>query len=143
MHPIFILAALASPAFEDIELLDQRVQAIAPYAEPIDKRLKLAECPEDPTITQQASGSVVVRCPSIGWRLLVSVKREPSPEQITPIVVRKGDMVECISGGPGFSVSTILVAMEDAGVGQPVRVKDPSSSVVVTALVKARGVVSF
>lgn len=143
MHPIFMLAALASPTFEDIELLDQRVQAIAPHAEPIDKRLKLAECPEDPTVTQHSKGAVAVRCPAVGWKLLVSLKPQQPLEQATQIVVRKGEMVECISGGPGFSVSTILVALEDAGVGQPVRVKDPSSSVVVTALVKARGVVSF
>lgn len=143
MYSILLLAALASPAFEDLELLDQRIQAVAPHAQPVDKRLKLAECPEDPAIVRSVNASVIVRCPALGWKLLVPVNPAPMMEKATQIVVRKGDLVECISGGPGFSVSTLLVALEDAGFGDPVRVKDPSSPVIVTALVKARGIVSF
>jgi flagellar basal body P-ring formation protein FlgA len=143
MYYLLMFAAAVSPAFEDLEILDERVLAISNHAEPIDKRLKLAECPDDPVIAPPVGGSVVVRCAALGWRLRVPVKTPVASVERAEIVIRKGEMVECVSGGPGFSVSTPMIAMEDAGVGQTVRVKSPSSPVPVTATVKARGLVSF
>lgn len=142
MYALLFLVATHA-AFEDLEILDERISAVSQSAEPVDKRLKLAECPQDPIIAPPVGGAVVVRCPEIGWRLRVAVKDRTEPVQATEIVVRKGEMVECVSGGPGFAVSTSMIAMEDAGIGQPVRVKSPSSPILVTAIVKARGVVSF
>lgn len=143
MYHLLLLASAASPAFEDLEILDERVLAISGHAQPIDKRLKLAECPDDPTIAPSAGGVIVVRCPALGWRLRVPVKTPVTSTERAEIVIRKGEMVECVSGGPGFVVSTSMIALEDAGVGEPVRVKSPSSPVPVTATVKGRGLVSF
>jgi flagellar basal body P-ring formation protein FlgA len=142
MYALLLLVATPA-AFEDLEILDERISAVSQSAEPVDKRLKLAECPQDPIIVPPVGGSVVVRCPEIGWRLRVAVNDRADPAQTAEIIVRKGEMVECVSGGPGFAVSTSMIAMEDAGIGQPVRVKSPSSPILVTAIVKARGVVSF
>lgn len=118
MPYLFLLAALVSPAFEDLEILDERILVVSEHAEQLDKRLKLAECPDDPIIVPPAGGVVVVRCPALGWRLRVPVKAPSAAVAPAEIVVRKGELVECVSGGPGFAVSTLMVALEDAGIGQ-------------------------
>lgn len=142
MYALALLVA-APAAFEDLEILDERISAVSQTAQPVDKRLKLAQCPQDPIIAPPVGGVVVVRCAEIGWRLQVALKARVEPNRSAEIVIRKGDMVECVSGGPGFAVSTAMIAQEDAGIGEPVRVKSPSSPISVTAIVKARGVVSF
>jgi flagellar basal body P-ring formation protein FlgA len=143
MPYLFLIAALTSPAFEDLEILDERILAVSEHAEQIDKRLKLAECPDEPIIAPPAGGTVIVRCPALGWRLRVPLKTPSAAVAAAEIVVRKGELVECVSGGPGFAVSTPMIALEDAGIGQPVRVKSPSSPIPITATVKSRGLVSF
>jgi flagellar basal body P-ring formation protein FlgA len=143
MYHLLLLAAAASGAFEDLELLDDRILSVAPYAEATDKRLKLAECPDDPVIAPAIGGTVVVRCPALGWRLRVPVKAPAAAPEAGDIIVRKGELVECVSGGPGFAVSVMMIALDDAGAGQAVRVKSLTSPIAVTATAKARGVVSF
>jgi flagellar basal body P-ring formation protein FlgA len=143
MFHLLLLAATTSAAFEDLELLDDRIWAVSPHAAATDKRLKLAECPDDPIIAPAVGGTVVVRCPALGWRLRVPVKIPAATAESAEMVVRKGDLVECISGGPGFSVSTMMVALDNAAAGQPVRVKSLTSPVAITATAKARGLVSF
>ena len=143
MYHLLLLTAAASPAFENLQKIDERIRALTPHAEAIDKRLKLAECPDNPDIAAPANGAVIVRCPAVGWRLRVAVKTAANAGAGAEIVVRKGELVECVSGGPGFAVSTTMIALEDAAAGEPVRVKSPTSSVAITAVVKARGIVSF
>ena len=58
MPYLFLLAALASPAFEDLEILDERILVVSEHAEQIDKRLKLAECPDE---RQIATGGPFVK----------------------------------------------------------------------------------
>ena len=143
MYHLLLLAAATPAAYEDLELLDDRVLSVAPQSTAIDKRLKLAECPDDPIIAPPVGGSVIVRCPALGWRLRVPVKQSVAADPSGEAVIRKGELVECVSGGPGFSVSTMMLALDDAAAGQSVRVKSPTSSIVVTATAKARGLVSF
>ncbi len=143
MYQLLLLAAALPATFEDLEILDERVQAVAPQAGAIDKRLKLAECPDDPIVAPPVGGSVTVRCPALGWRVRVLMKQSPVSAESGETVIRKGEMVECVSGGPGFAVSTMMLALDDAAAGQPVRVKSPTSPIVVTAMAKARGLVSF
>jgi flagella basal body P-ring formation protein FlgA len=143
MLSILIFAAAALPAFEDLEMLDDRIAAVAPGAGAIDKRLKLSQCPDDPVIASPVSGSVVVRCPALGWRLRVLVTPSMPQTANNADLIRKGELVECISGGPGFEVSTMMIALDDAGAGQPVRVKSPTSPIPITATARARGQVSF
>ncbi len=143
MQYLLLLATLAAPSFEDLEILDERILSVSGHAEQIDKRLKLAQCPDEPIIAASSGGAVVVRCPALGWRLRVPMKAVSAVADLREIIVRKGELVECVSGGPGFAVSTSMIAMDDAGVGQPVRVKSPSSPIPITATVTARGLVSF
>jgi len=141
---VVIFALLTTPPqFEDLEILDERIQAENAGAEPVDKRLKLAECPDEPMISPAAGGAVVVRCPALGWRLRVPVRTAPNVAEKGEIIIRKGDLIECISGGPGFSVSTQLIAMDDARIGQSLRVKSPTSPVILTAVAKSRGQATF
>ena len=143
MHHLLFIVAAVSGGFEDLKALDNRISAVAPQAEQIDKRLKLAQCPDAPIVVPPAGGAVIVRCPAVGCRLRVPVKASLNQAAISEIVIHKGEMVECVSDGQGFAVSTTMIALEDAAVGQPVRVKSLTSSTTMTAYVKTRGVVSF
>jgi flagella basal body P-ring formation protein FlgA len=143
-HYVIAIAVATTPsAFEDLEALDDLVSLVDAGAQPLDSRLKLAVCPKDPIITPPVNGSIVVRCEEKGWRLRVPVKPQGQPNSASLILVRKGEMVECVDAGKGFAVSTSMVALEDGALGQPIRVKSPTSSAAVTATVKARGTVTF
>lgn len=143
MFSLLLIAAAVPVSFEDLEILDERVLAVAESPQPIDKRLKLTQCPEEPIITPPVGGVVVVRCPQIGWRLRVSAGSQKSSSEVADIAVRKGELVECVSAGSGYSVSTNMVALEDAAIGQPVRVKSLTSPTPVVGTVTARGTVAL
>src|SRR3546814_10738445 len=69
----------AAPQFEDLSKLEARLTATlgADIGEPggpsrpIDRRLKLADCPEPATITTPRPSAALVRCGPIGWRIHV------------------------------------------------------------------------
>ena len=138
---LFLFAAVPTQ-FEDLEILDQNIQSHA-NAEPIDKRLKLAQCPDSPIIAPAVGGVVVVRCPAIGWRIRVPVRSTSETDKSVQIIIRKGDLIECITSGPGFAVSTQMTALDDASVGQSLRVKSMTSPVPLTAMAKSRGLAEF
>ena len=140
-----LAAAIASPppAYEDMETLDQRVAAVAAGAQPVDARLKLAVCPDEPIIAPPVGGAIIVRCEAKGWRLRIPVRSQSQMLGQTEVLVRKGEMVECVDMGAGFAVSTSMIALEDGALGQAIRVKSSTSSAAITATVSARGVVSF
>ena len=80
---VLLSAVLAVPAhaqsFENLERLDNRVAAAlgAMIGEPggamrpIDRRLRLAPCPEPAVVGEPIMGAVAVRCDSLGWRIRV------------------------------------------------------------------------
>jgi flagellar basal body P-ring formation protein FlgA len=140
----YLAAALASisPAYENLEALDERIAAVSEGAQPVDARLKLAVCPTKPIIAPPVNEAIVVRCEARGWRLRVPVKSAPQAVA-AQILVRKGEMVECIDAGPGFSVSTSMIALEGGALGQAIRVKSLTSASAITATVAARGIVRF
>ena len=100
-------------------------------------------CPDEPIIAPPVNGSIVVRCEAKGWRLRVPVKPQTPSSSAAQILVRKGELVECVDVGAGFAVSTSMVAMEDGSLGQSIRVKSPTSSAAVIATITARGTVTF
>jgi flagellar basal body P-ring formation protein FlgA len=143
-HYLLAAAIAATPhAFEDLETLDERVAVIDAGAQPVDARLKLAVCPNEPIIAPPVGGSIVVRCEAKGWRLRIPVRVRPQAPGHTQILVRKGEMVECVDMGAGFVVSTSMIALDEGGLGQSIRVKSPTSTAAITATITARGVVSF
>ena len=58
---LLIMSAAAPDQFEDLALLDKNINMHA-NAEPVDKRLRLAKCPDAPSIMSAGDGVVVVRC---------------------------------------------------------------------------------
>jgi flagellar basal body P-ring formation protein FlgA len=140
--PIALLAApLHAQQFEDVAALDAQVAAVAEAAQPIDRRLKLARCPESVAIDPPALGAVALRCKSLGWRIRVPLVQSAKPEAASEIIIRRGDAVELISSGDGFEVSTRGTAMEDGRVGKGIRVKSSTASAITLGTVTAAGAV--
>ncbi|PZU11559.1 flagella basal body P-ring formation protein FlgA [Sphingomonas sp.] len=144
--PLLAIAAPAAAApFQNLDALEARlINALGAgvgepggLASPIDRRLKLATCPQPVTIEPPALGAVALRCPAIGWRIRVPIQRlqgaapagrpvayaaAPRPEKVDP-VVRRGDPVDLIAETGGFSVSVTATAQEDGAPGARIRVK--------------------
>lgn len=141
--PFLMLAALAAapaPQFEDLAALDQiAAEAAGGATRPIDRRIRLARCAEPVIADPPALGAVALRCASRGWRLRVVVVAAARTEN----VVRRGDAVELAAGSDGFSVTTQAIALDDGGIGQPVRVKTSTGAAPVSARVTGAGAVSI
>lgn len=137
------------PQFEDLNLLQARISAYlgqagaeASQVQPLDQRLRLARCPEPATIDMAVRGELIVRCPTIGWRLRVPVTMPMAAAQ-SAIVIRRGDNVELAVGGRGFSVVSTATAMEDGREGGVVRVKSSTGTATVTGRVDGPGRVTI
>jgi flagellar basal body P-ring formation protein FlgA len=138
----FLLLALPSPAaaqvFENLDQLDARIAETAVAAQPIDRRLRLAPCPEPATIDPPALGAIAIRCPARSWRI-----RVPLLGKTAEILVRKGDVVTLAYTGSGFDILTTVTAQEDGPLGAPVRVKPPTGNGFLTARVTGAGQVEI
>lgn len=158
--PLWALAAVAAPvaaqSFENLEMLDSRIAAAlganvgepgGPMA-PLDRRLRLAACPQPATIEEPAMGAVTVRCVAHGWRIRVpltagggaavrtaQVRAEP--------VIRRGDQVEVVAMASSFTVSTIGTAEQDGAPGDRIRVRTDRRSAPFTGQVTADGRVAL
>ena len=141
---ILAFLALAAPAhaaaFQDIPALEARLSAAlgAGVGEPggpaasIDRRLKLAQCPQTVTIDPPAIGAVALRCTPLNWRIRVPLARLAGSTggsgavamavKVAP-VVRKGDPVDLVAEQSGFSVSVSAIAQEDGAPGSRIRVR--------------------
>jgi flagellar basal body P-ring formation protein FlgA len=139
----FLAAPLSAQQFEDVAALDVQVAAVAEAAQPIDRRLKLARCPESVAIDPPALGAVALRCKSLGWRIRVPLVRVTKAEAASDIIIRRGDAVELISSGDGFEVSTRGTAIEDGSVGKAIRVKSSTAASITLGTVTAAGTVQM
>jgi flagellar basal body P-ring formation protein FlgA len=140
---VLIAAPLSAQQFEDVAALDAQVATVAEAAQPIDRRLKLARCPESVAIDPPALGAVAVRCKSLGWRIRVPLVQSPQAEAVSEVIIRRGDAVELISDGDGFEVSTRGTAMEDGRVGKGIRVKSSTAATITQGTVTAAGTVQM
>lgn len=161
-----LLASLPMPAhaqnFENIDRLDSLV-AMSVGANrgqpggqiaPIDRRLRLAACPQAPVVEATQPSYTTVSCAAIGWRIRVPL----APGQQAPmaanmpvsrafstqsqaVVVKKGDPVQLIAGNETFSISRLMIADEDGGVGAMIRVREDKKAAPVLARVEALGIV--
>lgn len=142
---------LATPVppgeFQDLGQLEAKVAAKLANAGtpvPIDRRIKLAQCPLEPSISGVMNGFVAVKCAPLGWRLAVGVSAPVSmAEQTSELAVKRGDVVELISRGSGFSVSSTGVALDEGATGKAIRVKMPTSSAPVRAIITGPGAASI
>jgi flagella basal body P-ring formation protein FlgA len=152
-------ACCAAPAtaqsFEDLDLLEGRiVDTLAAAigepggpARPLDRRLRLAPCPEAAVIDAPALGAVAVRCQALGWRIRVplaagSVAQGAAPVRNEPII-RRGDQVEIVALSSSFTVSTVGVAEQDGAPGDRIRVRTERRNAPFVGQVLADGRVSL
>lgn len=155
-------AGAAAQRFENLDRIDSLVamtvganigQPGGPVA-PVDRRLKLAACPQIPSVTGPVFGAAMVECKAIGWRIRVPLRPggatagAPSaayaraaakPERV--ILIKRGDPVQLVAGGRAFTVSRMMVADEDGAVGDMIRVREDRKSDPVLAQVMENGIV--
>lgn len=146
---------LATPAaaqgFQDLGEIEARVVAALGAgigepggpSRPIDRRLRLAACPEPLTVDEPALGAIAVRCPSLNWRIRVPITQGGTAERIADSgargapeaersverparaapVIRRGDPVALVVQTGSFTVSRQAVAEQDGAPGQRIRVR--------------------
>jgi flagellar basal body P-ring formation protein FlgA len=130
--------ATAAPAFQNIDALEARlVNALGAGigepggpAAPIDRRLKLGQCPGAVQIDPPAMGAVALRCAALNWRIRVPIARLAgtasaggySAAKIDP-VVRRGDPIDLVAETAGFSVTISATAQEDGAAGSRIRIR--------------------
>lgn len=120
------LAALdpAQSGFEPIDALNARIAAalaLAPDAQPVDPRIRLARCRLPVAITREASAIATLRCAEPAWQLRVPVAVAPSTA--APVVIARGEQVEIVDRGAGFSVRSSGQAMDGGALGGTIRVR--------------------
>ncbi len=153
------LAAFSVPAFaqgfENLEMLDSRIAAAlganvgepgGPQA-PLDRRLRLAACPQPAAIEEPALGALTVRCAAHGWRIRVplvgggasvrTAQARPEP------VIRRGDQIEVVAMASSFTVSTLGTAEQDGAPGDRIRVRTDRRSAPFIGQVTADGRVAL
>ena len=93
---------------------------------PVDRRLKLAQCPLPLTLEWYGSThqTVLVRCPVAGgWRLFVPVAGGGTAAARAEPVVARGEAVAIAIQGRGFTVSRQGEALDAGAVGEWIRVR--------------------
>ncbi|CAN5445941.1 hypothetical protein BH10PSE12_BH10PSE12_23910 [soil metagenome] len=173
LSPVLLAALLLgiSPAeaqqkFENLDRLDSLVamtvganlgQPGGPIA-PVDRRLRLAACPQTPSIDGPVFGAAIIKCEPLGWRIRVPLAAggaagaagpamAPTARKVAvaavsrDIIVKRGDPVQLQAGGSSFSISRMMIADEDGAVGQMIRVREDKKSNPVIAQVMDMGVV--
>lgn len=122
---------------------------------PVDRRLKLAACPQVPQMSGMMFGAAMIECKAQGWRIRVplnpggqqplAVMQQASygrPAAIQKqVVVKKGDPVQLIAGGSAFMVTRMMIADEDGAAGDMIRVREDKKSDPVMARVQESGIV--
>lgn len=154
--------AQAQQKFENLDRVDSIVAMTVganigepggPVA-PVDRRLRLAACPQTPSVEGPVFGAAVVKCDAIGWRIRVPLApggaNVAAPRMATravaapvsrEVVVKRGDPVQLVAGGGAFSISRAMVADEDGAAGQMIRVREDKKAAPVIAQVVEMGVV--
>ncbi|QUM72670.1 flagella basal body P-ring formation protein FlgA [Sphingopyxis granuli] len=147
-----IPAASAQQATEDWQTIDTLTAMVANAmgrsAAPIDRRIKLARCPEQASITAIDSQTLAVRCPSLGWRLRVPMTgpagampvtaQSARPAAAAP-AIRRGDHVRVSIDTESFSIAYTAVAAEDGRVGEAIALRGTDAKSMLSAVVTGPG----
>lgn len=151
-----LAAALPAPtqaqaANEDWQRIDTLTAMVAGAmgrsASPIDRRIKLARCPEQATVTPIDGQALAVRCPSLGWRLRVPMSgpAEAAPtaaSQAKPAgapAIRRGDNVRVTIETASYSISYAAVATQDGRVGETIALRGNDAKNMLSATVVGPG----
>ena len=145
-------SAAAQQATEDWQMIDALTATVANAlgrtATPIDRRIKLARCPEQASITAIDARTLAVRCDPLGWRLRVPmtgpVDAAPAaagysrPAASAP-VIRRGDNVRVTIDTQSFSISYAAIAAEDGRVGETIALRGDERKSKLSATVTGPG----
>ncbi len=144
-------AAKAQQATEDWQTIDILTQAVANAmgrtATPIDRRIKLARCPEQASVAAIDARTLAVRCASLGWRLRVAMS---GPAGAAPVgasyaapasapVIRRGDAVRVTLESATFSVSYSAIANQDGRIGETIALRGDGPKTLISAIVTGPG----
>lgn len=144
--------AHAQPAQEDWQAIDVLTDMVATAmgrtATPIDRRIKLARCPEQASVTAIDANALAVRCPSLGWRLRVPMTAPPGAAPTTAgtaraaaaaPVIRRGDNVRVTIDTASYSIGYAAVATEDGRVGETIGLRGSDAKSMLSATVTGPG----
>ena len=157
LAPAVLMVGTAANAqgFEDISMLERRLTAAIGAgvgepggpSRPIDRRLKLAPCPQPASFEPPALGAATIRCEPLGWRIRVPLVRIAAAAQVAAAraepTIRKGDQVELTASSGSFTVSTVAVAEQDGAPGDRIRVRSEGRKGAVIGVVTEDGRVSL
>lgn len=159
LSPVAIVAAIAAApsakaqqATEDWQTIDMLTQAVASAmgrtATPVDRRIKLARCPEQASVTAIDAQTLAVRCASLGWRVRVPMSglagATPAaagftaPASSAP-VIRRGDAVRVTLESATFSVSYSATANQDGRIGETIALRGNDPKAILSAIVTGPG----
>jgi len=138
-------------SIEDLDRLDNRIEVLTGVSPghpggaitPLDRRLKLAACPQPATIEWAGSDALAVRCPAIGWRLRVGIAPVAASQAKAMLSVHRGDTVEVSVVGDTFDVTATGIALDDGAEGSSIRLKIGATGTQTSAIVTGPGMVSL
>ncbi|MDO9368933.1 MAG: flagella basal body P-ring formation protein FlgA [Sphingopyxis sp.] len=147
------LPAAAQQANEDWQtidvLTDMVANAMGRTATPVDRRIKLARCPEQASVTAIDAHTLAVRCTSLGWRLRVPLSAGPADAAPTAAsfvrpgsgapVIRRGDNVRVTIDTENFSISYAAVATQDGRIGETIALRGSDAKSMLSATVTGAG----
>jgi flagella basal body P-ring formation protein FlgA len=145
------IPATAQQANEDWQtidvLTDMVASAMGRTATPVDRRIKLARCPEQASVTAIDAHTLAVRCTSLGWRLRVPMTG-PASSMATHAgyakpagapVIRRGDNVRVTIDTESFSISYAAVATQDGRIGETIGLRGSDAKSSLSATVTGPG----
>ncbi|WP_439567040.1 flagella basal body P-ring formation protein FlgA [Sphingopyxis sp.] len=150
-HPAY--AQQATEDWQTIDVLTDMVAgAMGRTATPVDRRIKLARCPEQASVTAIDANALAVRCASLGWRLRVPLSTpaagaaNAAPTAVSysrPVagapVIRRGDNVRVTIDTESFSISYAAIAAEDGRVGETIALRGSDAKSSLSATVTGPG----
>ncbi len=157
--PAILGAAQASLPLQSLEQLEQRLQAALVVADsdatllPLDRRLRLRQCPDVPEISGPQMGTMVVRCAALGWRVSAPFSRAvgseagappafgPDRRVATAQIIRRGVQVLLIFVGHNFTVRAMGFADQEGRAGERIRVRNERRTGTMYGLVQQDGTI--
>lgn len=146
------IAAQAQQGSEDWQTIDALTSMVATAmgrtATPIDRRIKLARCPEQASVTAIDAQTLAVRCASLGWRLRVpmTVAADAAPTTANfarpasgAPVIRRGDNVRVTIETESYSISYAAIATQDGRVGETIALRGNDTKSMLSATVTGPG----
>lgn len=142
LTPVIAIPAAAQSQFQDLGMLDAVIATSlgadvgqpGGAVHPLDRRLRLTQCNQDVVVSEPQNGAVIVACGSSGWRLRVALVQSANTSVTggeagsdVPLI-RRGDEVQLVVVGTGFTVSTRAISDQTGRAGDRVRVRLPDRS---------------